>query len=102
MIRSGRSRQFAEGMATPSAIEDNWQNETGLRVTLKGAQLGQIAHLCESRAAETVDKTHPPRAASLVKVPPGQWRYLRGNERFCRRAKYAESVDSPARHASAA
>jgi hypothetical protein len=27
---------------------DTWQNETGLRVTLKGAQLGQIAHLCES------------------------------------------------------
>lgn len=35
-------------MATRSAIEDNWQNETGLRVRLKGAQLGQIAHLCES------------------------------------------------------
>ena len=48
MIRQGRSRRFAEGMATPSAIEDNWQNETGLRVTLKGAQLGQIAHLRES------------------------------------------------------
>jgi 23S rRNA pseudouridine2604 synthase len=48
MIRQSRSRRFAEGMATPSAIEDNWQNETGLLVTLKGAQLGQIAHLCEA------------------------------------------------------
>ncbi len=36
-----------QGLA-PSAIKVSWQSETRLRVALKGARGGQIAHLCEA------------------------------------------------------
>jgi 23S rRNA pseudouridine2604 synthase len=68
---------------TPPAIKVSWQNETRLRVALKGAQPGQIAHLCEAvgltvRSMKRIRLGRVP----LGKLPPGQWRYLRGDERF--------------------
>ncbi len=68
---------------TPPAIKVSWQNETRLRVALKGAQPGQIAHLCEAVGLQVVSmKRVRLGGVSLGKVPPGQWRYLRGDERF--------------------
>jgi 23S rRNA pseudouridine2604 synthase len=79
--RLNRSIPF-EGR-TPPAIKVSWQNETRLRVALKGAQPGQIAHLCEAvgltvRSMKRIRLGRVP----LGKLPPGQWRYLRGDKRF--------------------
>jgi 23S rRNA pseudouridine2604 synthase len=68
---------------TPPTIKVSWQNETRLRVALKGAQVGQIAHLCEAAGLQVVSmKRIRLGGVSLGKVPPGQWRYLRPDERF--------------------
>jgi 23S rRNA pseudouridine2604 synthase len=68
---------------TPTAIKVSWQNETRLRIALKGAQVGQIAHLCEAAGLQVVSmKRIRLGGVSLGKVPPGQWRYLRMDERF--------------------
>jgi 23S rRNA pseudouridine2604 synthase len=68
---------------TPPAIKVSWQNETRLRVALKGAQPGQIAHLCEAVGLQVLSmKRIRLGRVPLGKLPPGQWRYLRGDERF--------------------
>jgi len=68
---------------TPSALKVSWQNETRLRVALKGAQPGQIAHLCEAVGLQVLSmKRIRLGGVSLGKVPSGQWRYLRVDERF--------------------
>jgi 23S rRNA pseudouridine2604 synthase len=68
---------------TPPAIKVSWQNETRLRVALKGAQPGQIAHLCEAVGLQVLSmKRIRLGGVPLGKLPPGQWRYLREDERF--------------------
>jgi 23S rRNA pseudouridine2604 synthase len=68
---------------TPPAIKVSWQNETRLRVALKGAQPGQIAHLCEAVGLQVLSmKRIRLGRVPLGKIPPGQWRYLREDERF--------------------
>ena len=68
---------------TPPAIKVSWQNETRLRVALKGAQPGQIAHLCEAVGLQVLSmKRIRLGRVPLGKLPPGQWRYLRKDERF--------------------
>jgi 23S rRNA pseudouridine2604 synthase len=68
---------------TPPAIKVSWQNENRLRVALKGAQPGQIAHLCEAVGLQVLSmKRIRLGRVPLGKLPPGQWRYLRGDERF--------------------
>lgn len=68
---------------TPPAIKVSWQNETRLRVALKGAQIGQIAHMCEAVGLRVLAmKRIRIGSVPLGKLPPGQWRYLRGDERF--------------------
>ena len=68
---------------TPPAIKVSWQNETRLRVALKGAQPGQIAHLCEAVGLQVLSmKRIRLGRVPLGKLPAGQWRYLRGDERF--------------------
>jgi 23S rRNA pseudouridine2604 synthase len=68
---------------TPPAIKVSWQNETRLRVALKGALPGQIAHLCEAVGLQVLSmKRIRLGRVPLGKLPPGQWRYLRGDERF--------------------
>jgi 23S rRNA pseudouridine2604 synthase len=68
---------------TPPAIKVSWQNETRLRVALKGAQPGQIAHLCEAVGLQVLSmKRIRLGRVPLGKLPVGQWRYLRGDERF--------------------
>ncbi|HET9462405.1 MAG TPA: rRNA pseudouridine synthase [Thiobacillus sp.] len=68
---------------TPPTIKVSWQNETRLRVALKGAQPGQIAHLCEAVGLQVLSmKRIRLGRVPLGKLPVGQWRYLRGDERF--------------------
>jgi len=68
---------------TPPAIKVSWQNETRLRVALKGAQIGQVAHLCEAVGLEVLSmKRIRLGRVPLGKIPPGQWRFLRSDERF--------------------
>lgn len=68
---------------TPPTIKVSWQNETRLRVALKGTQIGQIAHLCEAVGLEVVSmKRIRLGGISMGKLPCGQWRYMREDERF--------------------
>ncbi|MBD3812425.1 MAG: rRNA pseudouridine synthase [Betaproteobacteria bacterium] len=67
----------------PPAIKVSWQSETRLRVALKGALPGQIASMCETAGLEVLSmKRIRLGRIPLGKLPPGQWRYLRGDERF--------------------
>ena len=61
----------------------SWQNETRLRFAVKGAQPGQIGHMCQ-RAGLAVRSMKRIRIGkvSMAKLPPGQWRYLPSAERF--------------------
>jgi 23S rRNA pseudouridine2604 synthase len=68
---------------TPSSIKVSWQNETRLRVALKGARIGQIAQMCEAVGLRIVlMKRIRLGRVPMGKLPPGQWRYLRADERF--------------------
>jgi 23S rRNA pseudouridine2604 synthase len=68
---------------TPPAIKVSWQNETRLRVALKGARIGQIAQMCEAVGLRVLSmKRIRLGRVPMGKLPPGQWRYLRGDERF--------------------
>lgn len=68
---------------TPPAIKVSWQNEARLRVALKGAQPGQIAHLCEAVGLQVLSmKRIRLGRVPLAQLPLGQWRYLRADERF--------------------
>ncbi len=68
---------------TPSAIKVSWQNETRLRVALKGARLGEVEHMCNAVGVQVVSiKRIRLGRLSLGKVPAGQWRYLGEDERF--------------------
>lgn len=57
--------------------------QTGLRFALKGAQPGQIAHICDNVGLRILAM----RRIRIGRVPlaglqPGQWRYLAPHERF--------------------
>jgi 23S rRNA pseudouridine2604 synthase len=68
---------------TPASIKVSWQNEKNLRVALKGAQVGQIAHLLETVGLHVVSMRRVRLGGvPLGKLPPGQWRYLYDDERF--------------------
>ena len=79
----GMNRRIPYRGRTPSAIKVSWQSENRLRVALKGARAGEIAHLCAAAGLGVVSiKRIRIGGVSLGKVPPGQWRYLRVDERF--------------------
>ncbi len=61
----------------------SWQNETRLRFALKGVIAGQIAVACEKVGLQvkSIKRLRIGRVA-LSKLPVGQWRYLREEERF--------------------
>ena len=68
---------------TPATIKVSWQSETRLRVALKEAQIRQVAHLCEAVGLQVVSmKRIRLGRVSMGKLPAGQWRYLREDERF--------------------
>jgi 23S rRNA pseudouridine2604 synthase len=67
----------------PAPIKVSWQSESRLRVALKGARPGEVARLCEAVGLEVLSlKRIRLGRIPLGKLPPGQWRYLRGDERF--------------------
>lgn len=77
------NRGIAYQGRTPSAIKVSWQNETRLRVALKGARLGEVAHMCAAVGMQVVSmKRIRLGRLSLGKVPAGEWRYLGEDERF--------------------
>ncbi len=77
------NRGIAYNGRAPAAIKASWQNERRLRFALKGAQPGQIAHMCAAVGLRVIAlKRIRLGSIPLGKIPPGQWRYLRGNERF--------------------
>jgi 23S rRNA pseudouridine2604 synthase len=64
-------------------IKVSWQNETRLRFALKGAQPGQIAHMCKSVGLQIVTmKRIRIGRVSMGKLQAGQWRYLMLQEKF--------------------
>lgn len=70
------------GRALPP-IKVSWQNETRLRFALKGAQPGQIAHMCKSVGLQLLAmKRIRIGRISMAKLQPGLWRYLMPYERF--------------------
>jgi 23S rRNA pseudouridine2604 synthase len=70
------------GQALPQQ-KVSWQSETRLRFALKGPQPEQIAHLCRSVGLQVLSmKRLRIGRLAMGKLPPGQWRYLAGYERF--------------------
>ncbi len=64
-------------------IKVSWQNETRLRFALKGAQPGQITHMCKSVGLQVLAmKRIRIGRISMTKLQPGLWRYLMPHERF--------------------
>jgi 23S rRNA pseudouridine2604 synthase len=65
------------------SIGQQAEGHTGLRFAIKGAQPGQIAHLCDAAGLRILSM----KRIRIGRVPlagllPGQWRYLLPNERF--------------------
>ncbi|WP_035384849.1 rRNA pseudouridine synthase [Ferriphaselus sp. R-1] len=86
LVEDGMKR-LNQGEAThgkpPTTIKVSWQNETRLRFALKNPQPGQIARLCLSVGLQVVSmKRLRIGRLAMGKIPPGQWRYLAGYERF--------------------
>lgn len=61
----------------------SWANEDQLRIVLTQGKKRQIRRMCEA-VGLTVTGLKRVRIGSVVlgKLPPGQWRYLRDDERF--------------------
>ncbi|WP_020167284.1 MULTISPECIES: pseudouridine synthase [Methylotenera] len=61
----------------------SWQNEDQLRFVLREGKKRQIRRMCEMVGLFVVGlKRVRIGSVNLGKLPPGQWRYLRDNERF--------------------
>lgn len=80
-------RQLSHGLSfngrALSPIKVSWQNETRLRFALKGAQPGQITHMCKSVGLQVLAmKRIRIGRISMAKLQPGLWRYLMPHERF--------------------
>ncbi len=70
------------GRALPPA-KVSWQNENRLRVAIKGAKPGQIAHMCQIAGLQVgALKRLRIGKVSMAGLPVGQWRYLPAGERF--------------------
>ncbi|CAL61246.1 putative ribosomal large subunit pseudouridine synthase [Herminiimonas arsenicoxydans] len=64
-------------------IKVSWQNETRLRFALKAGRRGQIAHMCEMVGLKLLNlKRIRIARLPMASLPAGQWRYLKGYERF--------------------
>jgi 23S rRNA pseudouridine2604 synthase len=64
-------------------VKVSWQNETRLRFAGKGIQRGQIPYMCEQVGLTLVSLKRIRMARMpMAALPVGQWRYLKGYERF--------------------
>ncbi len=65
----------------PAAV--SWQNEDQLRVVLREGRKRQIRRMCEQVGLQVLGlKRVRVGSVPLGQLPPGQWRYLRDDERF--------------------
>ena len=61
----------------------SWQNEEQLRIVLREGRKRQIRRMCELVGLEVLGlKRVRIGSVALGALPPGQWRYLRDDERF--------------------
>ena len=82
-VASERPADALKRMARAAAVKVSWQSENRLRIALKGAQPGQVARLCAAAGLQVLAmKRIRLGGVSMGKLPAGQWRYLRENERF--------------------
>ena len=64
-------------------IKVSWQNETRLRFAMKGVQPGQLVHMCGEVGLGVVSmKRIRIGRVPLAKIPAGEWRYVRDDERL--------------------
>lgn len=76
-------RGIRQGERTLPACKASWQNETHLRLALKAPQAGDIRALCQAVGLRLVGlRRIRLGTVSMAKLPVGQWRYLKPNERF--------------------
>jgi 23S rRNA pseudouridine2604 synthase len=69
--------------ARPMHIKVSWQSESRLRFAMKGAEKGLIADLCDQVEVAVVSMRRIRIGRMpLAQLPEGQWRFLRGYERF--------------------
>jgi 23S rRNA pseudouridine2604 synthase len=69
--------------ARPIHIKVSWQSETRLRFAMKGAEKGLIADLCDQVDVAVIGMRRIRIGRMpLAQLPEGQWRFLRGYERF--------------------
>ena len=67
----------------PAADQGQLAKRNPLAGRIQGCQIGQIAHLCEAVGLQVVSmKRIRLGGIPLAKVPGGQWRYMREDERF--------------------
>ena len=65
----------------PAAV--SWQNEDQLRFVLREGRKRQIRRMCEQVGLQVLGlKRVRIGSVPLGQLPPGQWRYLRDDERF--------------------
>lgn len=81
------SSQSSEGLKQlnrgQNSLKISWQNETRLRVVMKNARIAPIIQRLEAAGLQILTmKRIRLGGVSMGKLPPGQWRYLRANERF--------------------
>jgi 23S rRNA pseudouridine2604 synthase len=61
----------------------SWLSDQQMRFVLPDGKKGQIQRMCELVGLQVTDiKRVRIGSVSLGKLPPGQWRYLRADERF--------------------
>ena len=61
----------------------SWLSEQQMRFVVLDSRKGQIQRMCEQVGLQVTDiKRVRIGSVSLGKLPPGQWRYLRDDERF--------------------
>jgi 23S rRNA pseudouridine2604 synthase len=66
-----------------AAFKVSWQSEQRLRFAIKGVRPGLLAHLCAQVGLQaTALRRIRIGRVPLLKMPPGQWRYLPVAERF--------------------
>jgi len=66
-----------------NSLKISWQNETRLRVVMKNARIALISQRLDAAGLQILNiKRIRLGGVSMGKLPLGQWRYLRGNERF--------------------
>lgn len=66
------------------ACQVSWQNETRLRVAIKGVREGQLQDVCAQVGLEVISirRLRLGRIPLGKGLPPGEWRYLDARDRF--------------------